>query len=72
MRLWGGLIFRNGFRVVPPPVAGGAARFPLLQARDRENGNLSSVQCPHRRGGDVNTAQEAARAHQLLLPWPFL
>ncbi len=31
MRLWGGLIFRNGFRVVPPPVAGGAARFPSLK-----------------------------------------
>jgi hypothetical protein len=28
MRLWGGLIFRNGFRVVPPPVA---ARFPSLE-----------------------------------------
>ncbi len=25
MRLWGGLIFRNGFRVVPPPVVGGAS-----------------------------------------------
>jgi hypothetical protein len=31
MRLWGGLIFLNGFRVVPPPVAGGAARFPSLK-----------------------------------------
>ncbi len=31
MRLWGGLIFRNGFRVVSPPVAGGAARFPSLK-----------------------------------------
>ncbi len=31
MRLWGGLIFRNGVRVVPPPVAGGAARFPSLE-----------------------------------------
>ncbi len=31
MRLWGGLIFLNCFRVVPPPVAGGAARFPSLE-----------------------------------------
>ncbi len=64
----GCLFFATSLRLarVPPPVVGGAARFLSLETVR----TVTSPAMPHSRG-DVNTAQEAARAHQLLLCGPF-
>ncbi len=64
--IYGGSLFSvTGFRLVPPPV-GEPHAFP--PSRPWELQPLQ--QCPHS-WGNVNTAQEAARAHQLLLSGPF-
>jgi hypothetical protein len=62
----GGLFFATSLRLVPPPVVGKAARFLSLETVK----TATSPAMSHHRG-NVNTAQEAARAHQLLLRGPF-